>query len=80
MKIRLDVDCPPEEARSFFGLPDVKPLQKAMLEEVEERLKANLAAMQPDALMRMWLPDASALEQWRDFFANLGRPRPAARS
>jgi Family of unknown function (DUF6489) len=77
MKIRLDVDCTPEEARTFLGLPDVKPLQKAMLEEVEERLKANLAAMQPEALMRMWLPDASALEQWREFFANLARPRPS---
>ncbi|HWA79531.1 MAG TPA: DUF6489 family protein [Acetobacteraceae bacterium] len=79
MKITLDVDCTPEEARAFFGLPDVKPLQEAMLKEVEQRLKTSLAAMQPEALFRMWLPDASTLEPWRQFFANLlqaaGQPK-----
>ncbi|HUC17419.1 MAG TPA: DUF6489 family protein [Acetobacteraceae bacterium] len=78
MKITLDIDCTAEEARAFFGLPDVKPLQQAMLKEVEQRLKASLEAMQPEALFRMWLPDASALEPWRQFFANLvqtGQPK-----
>jgi hypothetical protein len=74
MKITLNVDCTPDEARAFFGLPDVKPLQEAMLREVEQRLKASLEAMQPEALMRMWLPDASALEPWRQFLANLIQP------
>ena len=41
MKIKLDIDCTPEEARAFFGLPDVKPLQEALLPEVEERLRAD---------------------------------------
>ena len=26
MKITVDVDCTPEEARAFLGLPDVKPM------------------------------------------------------
>ncbi|HUA78506.1 MAG TPA: DUF6489 family protein [Acetobacteraceae bacterium] len=75
MKVIVNVDCTPEEARTFFGLPDVKPLQEAMLKEVEARLKANLAAMQPEALLRMWFPDASSLEPWRQFFANLVQPK-----
>ncbi len=74
MKIAVNVDCTPEEARAFFGLPDVKPLQEAMLKEVEQRLKANLEAMQPEALLRMWLPDASGLEAWRQFSASLVQP------
>jgi hypothetical protein len=28
MKIKLDIDCTPEEMRAFFGLPDVKPMQE----------------------------------------------------
>jgi hypothetical protein len=27
MKITVEVECTPEEARQFLGLPDVKPLQ-----------------------------------------------------
>ena len=56
MKIQVDVDCTPEEARIFFGLPDVKPMHDAMMAEIEERLKADLATADPEALARMWLP------------------------
>ncbi|MFY9972047.1 MAG: DUF6489 family protein, partial [Roseiarcus sp.] len=28
MKITVDVDCTPLEARQFMGLPDVEPMQK----------------------------------------------------
>ena len=30
MKITVNVDCTPDEARHFFGLPDVKPMQDAL--------------------------------------------------
>ena len=56
MKIHMDVDCTPDEARTLFGLPDVKPMQKAMMAEVETRMKKALTAMEPDALLKMWLP------------------------
>ena len=68
MKIDVNIDCTPEEARTFFGLPDVKPLQEAMLKEVEQRLRASLEAMQPDAMLRPWLPEMPGLEQWREMF------------
>ena len=35
MKITINVDCTPAEAREFFGLPDLRPLQAAWLAEVE---------------------------------------------
>jgi hypothetical protein len=56
MKIRLDIDCTAEEARQFFGLPEVRPLQEALLHEVEERLSANIRAMDPKAMLEAWLP------------------------
>ncbi|HEV2300292.1 MAG TPA: DUF6489 family protein [Stellaceae bacterium] len=56
MKITLNVDCSPEEARQFFGLPDVKPLQAALMKEVEGRLSAALKAMDPAEMMKTWLP------------------------
>ena len=56
MKITFDIDCTPEEARTFFGLPDVRPLQKALMKEVEARMKANMEAMDPESLFKTWLP------------------------
>ena len=56
MKISLDIDFTAEEARQFFGLPEVRPLQEALLNEVQERLSANIRAMDPKAMLESWLP------------------------
>lgn len=62
MKVKIDIDCTPEEARSFFGLPDVKPMQDAMMKEVEARLKANVQAMDPELMIKTWLP--AGIQGW----------------
>lgn len=56
MKIRIDIDCTPQEARSFLGLPHVEPMQAALVAQLQERLAQYLEAMEPDALMSAWLP------------------------
>jgi hypothetical protein len=69
MKITINIDCTPEEARSFMGLPDVKPMQEMMMKEVEERMKANLNAMDPETLFKTWLPAGiSNMEQFQKMF------------
>jgi hypothetical protein len=69
MKIRIDVDCTPAEARSFLGLPDVAPLQAEMMTAVQERMMKALAGMDPEALMKMWLPaGAQGFEQMQKAF------------
>jgi hypothetical protein len=73
MKFKMDIDCTPDEARAFFGLPDVKPLQEALLPEVEERLRATLKAMDPETMLKAWLPATlKGFEQLQQmFFANM---------
>lgn len=56
MKIKVDVDCTPEEARVFLGLPDVQPLQSTLMAEVEKKMISSMALMEPEALMKTWLP------------------------
>ena len=56
MKIRIDVDCTPVEARAFFGLADLKPVQDALMADVEERMKEALANMSPEAIVKTWMP------------------------
>lgn len=42
MKFTIDVECTPEEARAFFGLPDVSPVNKIIVEGLAERTRENL--------------------------------------
>ena len=56
MKVNVEVTCTPEEARAFFGLPDLKPMQDRILGEIEERLRSSLNAMSPDVVFKTWLP------------------------
>ncbi len=69
MKITVDIDCTPEEARSFFGLPNVQPMQDAMMKKIEERAMAGLDAMTPEALVNHWLPaGVQGFEQLQSLF------------
>ena len=56
MKVNVEVSCSPEEARAFFGLPDIKPMQDRMMGEIEERLKSSLNSMNPETVFKTWLP------------------------
>lgn len=74
MKIRIDIDCTPEEARQFIGLPDVRPMQDAVMAQLQEQLEANLKAMDPESLMTTWLP--ATVQGWDQlqklFWAQMG--------
>ena len=76
MRISIEVDCTPEEARRFLGLPDVAPMQAALLDEMQKRLSANVASMDPEQLLKTWLPAGmQGLEQvQRAFWAQMSRP------
>lgn len=56
MKVTVDIDCTPEEARAFLGLPDVKPMQDVLMRQMQDQLSANLAAMDPETMFNTWLP------------------------
>ena len=69
MKISLDIDCTPEELRGFFGLPDVKPMQEQLLKDIEERMRANLKALDPETMLKTWLPAGlKGFEQLQEIF------------
>jgi ATP-dependent protease HslVU (ClpYQ) peptidase subunit len=56
MKVTVNVECSPEEARAFMGLPDVQPMQEALMQELQQRLSANIQAMNPETMISTWLP------------------------
>ncbi len=69
MKVNVTIDCTPEEARTFFGLPDLKPMQERMMAEVEQRMRNGLASMEPEAVFKTWLPaSVQGMEQVQQMF------------
>jgi len=69
MKVHVDIDCTPEEARVFFGLPDVQPVQAAVMKELETRLMNAMQAMDPETLVKTWVPAGLAgMEQLQRMF------------
>jgi len=76
MKITVNVDCTPEEARAFLGLPDVKPMQEQLMREMQDRLVASVRAMEPDEMLRTWLPPSvKGFEQLQKIFSQMARPK-----
>src|SRR5690348_17496603 len=52
MKVNVEVDCTPLEARQFFGLPDVQPMQTAVMDKLQQQMLSNIEKISPESLMR----------------------------
>lgn len=69
MKVTVQVDCTPEEARVFFGQPDLKPMQEAVMAKVEKQMLDSVNAMSPESMLKLWtsfIPQNA--EQMREAF------------
>jgi hypothetical protein len=72
MKVTIDIDCTPEEARRFMGLPDLTPVHDAYV----EKLKAAVAEGATPELfadtMKSWEPMSEAgLSMWRQMLEGM---------
>lgn len=56
MKITIDVDITPRELRTFFGLPDVKPLQDEMLDRIRDKMRKGAEGFDPVTLLKPLMP------------------------
>ena len=58
MKITIDIDCTPQEARSFLGLPNIEPMQDALIAQLQEQLAKYLSTTDPETMLKHWLPES----------------------
>ena len=71
MKVTIELDCTPIEARELLGLPDVRAMQLAVTKELEAKMSASLDKLSPDALFKDWFSlDPRNSERIQDLFAN----------
>ena len=67
MKVTFDIDCTPQEARAFFGLPDLAPVHDLYVERMKSLVTDGLTPADFEKATRSWLPGiAEGMEQWRN--------------
>jgi hypothetical protein len=72
MKVNIEIDCTPLEARQFIGLPDVSPMQIAVMDKLQAQLMANIEKVTPEALMQTWFTfDPKIAERFQDMFVTM---------
>ncbi|MFD2204885.1 DUF6489 family protein [Kiloniella antarctica] len=80
MKFTVDVDCTPEEARHFLGLPDVSALQEEALSEIRTKMLKMIQSSDSEALMKSWMPSSvpdsmKGLDQMQKMFWSQFSPK-----
>jgi hypothetical protein len=76
VKVSINIDCTPQEARTFIGLPDVSGLNDHLVAEMKKRMDENMGALKPDELMKSWMAfGGQAQEQFMKLMATAaGKP------
>ena len=74
MKLNIEVDCTPDEARRFLGLPDIAPMQQSVIAAMEKRLVEAVTTTDPQKLIEQWLPfGAKGIEQWQAMWGQIAQ-------
>ena len=60
MKVTVDVDCPPAEARAFLGLPDVSPIHDKYIKTMLDSMDGIGSVEQMETLFKSFSPMGDA--------------------
>jgi hypothetical protein len=55
MKMTIEVDCTPQEARAFLGQPDVEAFNVWLVEQMKARFEQNMELLKPEEMMKGWM-------------------------
>jgi len=65
MKVTLDVDLTPEEARRFLGLPDLGKVHDAYVERMGQAMREGVTPEMLTDTMKSWAPMGDAgMQMW----------------
>ena len=72
MKMTVEVDCTPEEARRFLGLPDLTPVHQAYVERMQKAVTEGVSPESFAELARAWGPMSEAgMKMWQSMLAGM---------
>ena len=73
MKISVDIDCTPEEARRFMGLPDLSTIHEAYLTKMRSAIEQGITPDAIQSMMQTWGPMGEAgMNLWHQILDNMG--------
>lgn len=76
MKINVEVECTPEEARRAVGLPDLTPVHDRYVAMLTDAMNGTAPPEMLEAMMKSWAPMSEAgFGFWRKLFENGSPPR-----
>lgn len=78
MKINVDIECSPEEARRFFGLPDLEPVHQVYVERMTRFAEEGLTPADFERAMQGWMGSMGSLADLQSalFSAMTGGGKP----
>jgi hypothetical protein len=72
MKVNIEIECTPLEARQFFGLPDVQPMQTAVMDKLQQQMMSNIEKISPDSLIQSWFSfDPKLADRMQEMFVSM---------
>jgi hypothetical protein len=75
MKVTIDIDCSPEEARRFLGLPDLTPVHDVFVDKMKAAVGDGPSPEMFTEMMKSWGPMSEAgMSFWRQMMEG-ARPR-----
>ena len=57
MKVTINIDCTPQEARSFLGLPDLEPVHDEALAALRGRVIEAIENVDAEVMLKSWMPE-----------------------
>lgn len=73
MKVTVDIDCTPEEARRFMGLPDLAPLHDVYLDKMKRTIDEGVTPEMMQSALRAWSPMGEAgMGFWKQIIDQVG--------
>ena len=78
MKVTIEIDCTPEEARAFLGMPDIRPMQDEIMAGLKARMEEAVAGFDPETMLKEWMSASGdsmnqMMKMWRQMIEKPGR-------
>ena len=69
VKMNIEIDCTPEEARRAVGLPDLSPIHERYVAMMIEAMSGQVKPEMIESMMKSWAPMSEAgFGMWRRLF------------
>lgn len=74
MKVTVNVDCTPEEARRFLGLPDLTSVHEAYVEKMQKAVTDGAGPEMFAEMTKAWGPMSEAgVNMWRQTLKQMAK-------